>query len=297
MHGSAPFLLVGPFGTGKTRTLIEFLRRLVAQRKPGQPHAARVLVCSPSNSSVDKYVTALQELLGPEQMLRVQAPHRSTVLGPMARYSHQDPMSATGAYALPEASALLKMVVVVSTTRSAAQLVNAGVPKGHFTHIVVDEAAQLMEAEALLPISLAGPHTAVIMAGDPQQLGPSTFSKVDSVHGLHCSVMERLLNMPAYLSIPSAARACCKLTKNYRSHPQLVKLLSRLSYGGRLEAHAPTAKVNALQDWGKSGTDRAFPMLFVSLEGGSEEREGDSPSWFNRQEAHVLQARASPSPN
>ena len=248
-----------------------------------------MLVCSPSNSSVDKYVTALQELLGPEQMLRIQAPHRSTVLGPMAKYSHQDPMSATGAYALPEASALLKMVVVVSTTRSAAQLVNAGVPKGYFTHIVVDEAAQLMEAEALLPISLAGPHTAVIMAGDPQQLGPSTFSKVDSVHGLHCSVMERLLNMPAYLSIPSAARACCKLTRNYRSHPQLVKLLSRLSYSNRLEAHAPSAKVNALQDWGKSGTDRAFPMLFVSLEGGSEEREGDSPSWFNRQEAHVLQ--------
>ena len=80
MHGSAPFLLVGPFGTGKTRTLIEFLRRLVAQRKPGQPHAARVLVCSPSNSSVDKYVTALQELLGPEQMLRIQAPHRSLTL-------------------------------------------------------------------------------------------------------------------------------------------------------------------------------------------------------------------------
>ena len=195
------------------------------------------------------------------------------------------------------------------------------------------------------------------------------------MHGLHCSAMERLLNMPAYLSIPSAARACCKLTKNYRSHPQLVKMLSRLSYSNRLEAHAPSAKarallpcrlltpthagqlgtpaslhalhsstpttpprlptpttpprlprvpprhpcipaplqariplsppnlqtsnpsalqtrhaqVNALQDWGKSGTERAFPMLFVSLEGGSEEREGDSPSWFNRQEAHVLQ--------
>ena len=37
-----------------------------------------------------------------------------------------------------------------------------------------------MEAEALLPISLAGPSTAVIMAGDPQQLGPVTFSKVHS---------------------------------------------------------------------------------------------------------------------
>ena len=39
----------------------------------------------------------------------------------------------------------------MSTTRSAAQLVNAGVPKGHFTHIIVDEAAQLMEAEARPP--------------------------------------------------------------------------------------------------------------------------------------------------
>ena len=135
-------------------------------------------MCSPSNSSVDKYVTALQDLLGPELMLRIQAPHRNTVANAASKYFHQD--KTTGFYALPEASALLRMVVVVSTTRSAAQLVNAGVPKGHFTHIIVDEAAQLMEAEALLPISLAGPSTAVIMAGDPQQLGPSTFSKVDS---------------------------------------------------------------------------------------------------------------------
>ena len=68
----------------------------------------------------------------------------------------------------------------MSTTRSAALLCSAELPNGHFTHVIVDEAAQLMEAEALLPISLAGPSTAVIMAGDPQQLGPVTFSKVDS---------------------------------------------------------------------------------------------------------------------
>ena len=68
-----------------------------------------------------------------------------------------------------------------------------------------------------------------------------------------------------------------------------VKLLSRLSYRNRLEAHAPPAKVQALKGWDKAGTDRQFPMLCVSLEGGHEEREGDSPSWFNRQEAHVLQ--------
>ncbi len=35
-----------------------------------------------------------------------------------------------------------------------------------------------MEAEALLPISLATEKTIVVMAGDPKQLGPTTFSKV-----------------------------------------------------------------------------------------------------------------------
>lgn len=54
--------------------------------------------------------------------------------------------------------------------------------QGHFTHIIVDEAAQLTESEALLPLSLAGPETSVVMAGDPQQLGPSTFTKVPATH-------------------------------------------------------------------------------------------------------------------
>ena len=294
-HGSAPYLMFGPFGTGKTRTLIEFLRQLVAAPgaskggKKGAPAqgAARVLVCSPSNSSVDKYITALKELLGPDAMLRVQAPHRLPGgYGPLKAYSHIDPK--TGLYALPEMAELLKKQVVVSTTRSAGMLVSASVPKGHFTHIIVDEAAQLMEAEALLPISLAGPSTAVVMAGDPHQLGPTTFSKIESVHGLHCSIMERLANMPAYTALLSAARATTRLTSNYRSHPELVKMLGRISYSNTLQAQAPAAKVNALRNWAKSSTDQKFPMLFCSLEGGQEEREGDSPSWFNRQEAFVL---------
>ena len=294
-HGSAPYLMFGPFGTGKTRTLIEFLRKLVAApgaAKGGKkgapaPGAARVLVCSPSNSSVDKYITALKELLGPEAMLRVQAPHRLPGgYGPLKAYSHVDPK--TGLYALPQMAELLKKQVVVSTTRSASMLVSAAVPKGHFTHIIVDEAAQLMEAEALLPISLAGPSTAVVMAGDPHQLGPTTFSKIESVHGLHCSIMERLAGMPAYTALKSAARTTTRLTSNYRSHPELVKMLGRISYSNTLQAQAPAAKVNALRGWAKSSTDQKFPMLLCSLEGGQEEREGDSPSWFNRQEAFVL---------
>ncbi len=61
----------------------------------------------------------------------------------------------------PPAEKLRKYRVVVCTTRHASALASSGLEAGHFTHIVVDEAAQLMEAEALLPLSLAGLHTQV----------------------------------------------------------------------------------------------------------------------------------------
>jgi superfamily I DNA and/or RNA helicase len=36
----------------------------------------------------------------------------------------------------------------------------------------MDEAAQMMEAEALIPLSMASTLTTIIMAGDDKQLGP-----------------------------------------------------------------------------------------------------------------------------
>ena len=39
-----------------------------------------------------------------------------------------------------------------------------------FTHIFIDEAAQLMEAEALIPLSLAGANSVVVLSGDDRQV-------------------------------------------------------------------------------------------------------------------------------
>ena len=343
----APFLLFGPFGTGKTRTLTEYLRLLTtidvapllkppagagsatapavaehthpsgwaaavnggkgkggkkgATRPPPPPPAAspsvavpiipkedvRVLVCSPSNSSADAFINALAPGLSPEQMLRLYAAHRNQRGLPprlkaysSALYDERDEL-----FVDPTAEALLKYRVVVATTRNASALVSAGVPRGHFTHIVVDEAAQLMEAEALLPLSLAGPRTQVIMAGDPQQLGPTTFSRVESVHGLHCSIMERMAALPLYVSSKFLSS---RLTNNYRSHPTLVRLLSRISYEGQLQPMAKRERVEALAGWSKRKTKQGFPMLFCSVKGGSEAQEEDSPSFYNYGEAAIV---------
>lgn len=66
-------------------------------------------------------------------------------------------------------------------------------PPGHFVHIVVDESGQAMEPELLVPLSLAGPHTTVVLAGDHCQLGPSIRSPVAIREGLGQSLQERLM--------------------------------------------------------------------------------------------------------
>ena len=67
-----------------------------------------------------------------------------------------------------------------------------------FSHILIDEAAQALECEALVPMSFVSPDTTVCLAGDPRQLGPQVRSAEASAAGLQFSMMERLLALPAY---------------------------------------------------------------------------------------------------
>lgn len=41
---------------------------------------------------------------------------------------------------------------------------------GHFTHILLDEAAQAIECEAIMPLSLANERTRIVLAGDHMQV-------------------------------------------------------------------------------------------------------------------------------
>ena len=53
------------------------------------------------------------------------------------------------------------------------RVVSSGLPKGHISHIFLDECGHSMEPEALVPLSgLATKETQVVLAGDPHQLGP-----------------------------------------------------------------------------------------------------------------------------
>lgn len=66
---NVPFLLFGPFGTGKTRTVIEIVNQLAQQNK-------KVLVCTKSNSACDTIVRQLAANIPPTRMFRLMALHR-----------------------------------------------------------------------------------------------------------------------------------------------------------------------------------------------------------------------------
>jgi len=62
-----------------------------------------------------------------------------------------------------------------------------GIRPGAFSHIFIDESCQAMEPETLVPLSLAGEFTQVVLCGDPRQLGASLFSPFAVKLGLKVS--------------------------------------------------------------------------------------------------------------
>ncbi|EZF35634.1 DNA polymerase alpha-associated DNA helicase A [Trichophyton mentagrophytes] len=200
-------LIHGPPGTGKTHTLIELIRQLVQRKK-------RVLVCGPSNISVDNIV----ERLALHKVPLVRIGHPARLLSSVLDHS-LEVLSQTS-----EAAAIVKDVrkeidskqASIRKTRngrerraiygdlkelrkefrereskcvdnivSGSQVVlgtlhGAG---GHqlknqkFDVVLIDEASQAREAQCWIPLL---PASRVVLAGDHLQLPPTIKSKSSS---------------------------------------------------------------------------------------------------------------------
>ncbi len=74
------------------------------------------------------------------------------------------------AYVLPTRDDVIKHRVVIATLAMSKHLFDLRLNHGFFTHILVDEAAQALEPEALIPLALAGPNTKVVFTGDHMQV-------------------------------------------------------------------------------------------------------------------------------
>lgn len=327
LYGPVPFIISGPPGTGKTKTMVELSLQLIAMRE-----RAHLLICAPSDPAADTLIQRLNKHLQPSHLLRINSPARNFPEVPttVLPYCHVD----DGLFSLPTFKELMQKRIVITTCRDADILVRARVtnvdlcrlerelhrtmhpsaaitpPQLHWTGLLIDEAAQAMEPEALVPMTIVAPPEnhgmldkdlpVLVLAGDQHQLGPRSASRTLDVR---TSLFERLLSRPFYAEHPLARSrqtggvmrpltqdmlpilrpAFANLIRNYRSHPAILATPSRLFYNDTLEPQA--SGTDALQQWpGWHG--RGWPVLF-SCNTAPDEIEQDGGGWYNNEEARM----------
>uniref|UniRef100_A0A8C2AAT9 RNA helicase n=1 Tax=Cyprinus carpio TaxID=7962 RepID=A0A8C2AAT9_CYPCA len=197
-------------------------------------------------------------------------------------------------FQLPSRDDLMKRSVIVVTLVTAGRLVSGGVPKGHFTHIFIDEAGQAVESECIIGIAgLLDPVKGqLVLAGDPQQLGPILRSPLAQLHGLGQSLLERLMTQNALYQKSQDGhsgydtRFVTKLLRNYRSHPAILKIPNELFYENELQVFANQMEREAFCCW-EHLPKKGFPVMFHGVMG-KDDREANSPSFFNVTEIEVI---------
>jgi len=279
-----PYLIFGPPGTGKTVTLVE----AIVQTAKFDPNA-RILVCAPSNTATDLIVERLAPYFGRTEMLRLLAFTRDkkTVSEIVMGYSFFDEYQ--NAFTTPAQAIVKKMRIVAVTIASGGKLPNEGM-SGHFSHIFMDEAGHAIEPLALSCFAdTIKKDPVIVLAGDPKQLGPIIRSQIAKDFGLEKSLLERLCGCDPYQRRSNGSydgNVMTKLVRNYRSHEAILKLPNERFYDGDLKCCADVMKKNSLMNWEHLPTKK-FPLIFEGV-AGRDEREGNSPSWFNREEAQKV---------
>lgn len=278
-QGGPPYVIHGPPGTGKTKTLIEAILQIYRGKRN-----ARILACAPSNSAADHILDRLIS----EESVQIQNNEIFRLNARTRPFEDVNPNHIKycclkdNIFECPPCGDLEQYRIIVSTYSSATVLHAEGIRRGHFSYIFLDEAGQASEPDTMVPIAhLYWTNTVLILAGDPRQLGPVVFSKEAEELGLGTSYLERLFESDLYLKGDTSFMT--KLVRNYRTHKAILRLPSELFYDGEL---IPCKEVNkdSSTSWEGIIPDKDFPLLFIGIQG-CDEREGSNPSWFNRIEA------------
>ena len=156
---SAPFVLTGPFGTGKTRLIAR-----AAYQIASSGDNTRVLISVHHRITANSYI---EEYFGPlSSSLKVIAvrfvPSRVPVVTnfPRLYVDTRTMWHKKNTYQ-----------IIVCTNIAVSSLLNdLGCGPGFFTHIFLDEAAQAFEPESMTPLLFADENTTVVLAGDHLQV-------------------------------------------------------------------------------------------------------------------------------
>ncbi|KAB0406250.1 hypothetical protein E2I00_013586, partial [Balaenoptera physalus] len=234
-----PVLIIGPYGTGKTFTLAQAVKHILQQQE------TRVYFRN-------RWVKTVHPVV-----------HQYCLIS-----------SAHSTFQMPQKEDILKHRVVVVTLNTSQYLCQLDLEPGFFTHVLLDEAAQAMECETIMPLALATKGTRVVLAGDHMQLSPFVYSEFARERNLHVSLLDRL-----YEHYPAEFPCRILLCENYRSHEAIINYTSELFYEGKLMA---SGKQPAHKDF--------YPLTFFTARG-EDVQEKNSTAFYNNAEVFEVVER------
>ncbi|CAH1244538.1 HELZ2 [Branchiostoma lanceolatum] len=224
-HLIPPLLLIGPFGTGKTYTIA------AAASAAARQDGSRILICTHTNDAADLYIRNYLKTgdVPGSHTLRIYYKKRkkATVHDDVLKHCI---MNEDGAFRYPTREEVAAAKIVITTLSLSLVLEReVGLEPGFFTHIMVDEAAQALECEAITPLSLATAKTRVVLTGDHMQLSPKVFSSLAKEKGFHQSLLERLFYHYQQMVPDDDLHPCITLLhENYRCHNDILKFPSKV---------------------------------------------------------------------
>ena len=159
-----PFLLVGPFGTGKTHVLACAAAAIVKDVN------AKVLIATHHNKSADTFVSKYFGTLESTKILPpTVAPIR--IASKDLNDDVEKPYFVRFNDPIITKELLDERRIVITTFLTALHFAfTEKLPRGYFSHILIDEGAQTREPETIAPLIFADERTKVIIAGDHLQV-------------------------------------------------------------------------------------------------------------------------------
>lgn len=144
-----PYIVFGPPGTGKTRTLVAAIEQIVRTTNKN------VLVCAMSNSACDEIAERLAKVISPNQMYRLYAKtfdqrKMQNNLQTVSNWSQDG-------FNLPPLDDIYEYRVVICTLYTSGCITRANESVGfdprHFSYVIIDECASAHETMTLIPIA------------------------------------------------------------------------------------------------------------------------------------------------
>ncbi|XP_078275149.1 3'-5' exoribonuclease HELZ2 [Rhinoraja longicauda] len=268
-----PLLIYGPFGTGKTFTLAKAAMEIV--KRPG----SRLLLCTDTNSAADLYVKDYFHQFVSEfpegRPLRLKYVKQNPI--------HTDPITkqycllSDNAFTVPDRPTLESYRIVITTCMEAKLFSELKLPLGFFTHILIDEASQMLECDAIIPLGIAGDKTRVVLAGDHLQMTPRLFSVEDREMPDH-TLLNRLFQYYKRAEHGVADKSRIIFNVNYRSVKEIIDFVSVHFYVGETDIIKAGGNIPSHPEF--------YPLMFCHV-AGKASFNSFNLSWYN--EFEVLQ--------